>query len=141
MTKGRLKGVGTALRLKNKFGTGYRISLIIPRARDVPAVKDMILSKCPEATVEEEEYIGAAGVQKIGETKKSSKEDVSGIDENAQTARVVIAVTNIATVKTVVKILEDNQRKHAKEKTVSLISGWGMSQTSLEDVFLKMIRP
>ena len=145
MSKGRLKGVGKAVRLKNKFGAGYRISLIIPRARDVPAVKQLIVGICAEAVLDEEEYVGASAPKKVaGEIEKTAASGTtpsSPIGEaDSQTARLVYSMQNINLVKKVVRFLEEDQKSHLQNGTTSLISGWGMSQTSLEDVFLRMVK-
>jgi hypothetical protein len=146
MTKGRLKAIGSALRLKNKFGSGYKVSMIIPRAKDMDAVKGMISGCCPEAIVEEEELVGAAVLKS---PIKASNPDLlasgkgsepTSPTDGGQTGRLVFAVTNLEAVKKLVRFLENNQREHARNDTTSMISGWGMSQTSLEDVFMRMIR-
>jgi hypothetical protein len=144
MTRGRLKAIGTSLKLKNKFGDGYRVSMMVPRGSDVPSVKLMITSTVPSAVLLEEEYIGASA-NKPGDSAASAVPASPGatsvsVDTSGQTARVVFALKDIKEVKKIVRVLEEDQQLHAKDGSVSKVSGWGLSQTSLEDVFLQMIK-
>jgi ABC-type multidrug transport system ATPase subunit len=125
MANGRLKAVGKSIHLKNKFGSGYRIAMIVPRVANVPSVKAAIEKACPSATLAEEEFIGTASASKSTDTS----------DVQSQTARLVYAVANINEAKLIVRYLE--QTSHQVDAP---IASFGMSQTTLEDVFLRMVK-
>lgn len=139
--------------LKNKFGDGYRVSLVVPRSSDVPAVKAIVAETTPQALLIDEEYVGgdaakksegaaavaaaAKGAAANATSAKSSKKSVSSsaVDgvaavavDAGQTARLVYTLKDIKDVKRIVRVLEDDQKLNAKNGTTSMVSGWGMSQ-------------
>lgn len=138
MSKGQLKAIGKSIRLKNKFGTGYRISLIIPKADNVPIVKNNIESACPKIILEEEEYVGATAPtaeERIANSETELSKEVKPKDRTGQTCRLVYGATDMKDVKMLIMFLE----KTTSENN-SMIASFGLSQTTLEDVFLRMIK-
>ena len=126
------------------------MSVIVPRLSDVPSVKGVVQQTAPGAVLVDEEYVGgpaktaaapAATANKKAAAATDPKKDAAAIVVDAgQTARLVYSLKTIQEVKTIVRALEQDQQYHAKNGTTSMVSGWGMSQTSLEDVFLQMIK-
>ena len=53
MAKGRLRAINNSIALKNKFGSGYRISVVTEKAQ-ADQVKSIIQSLVPEATLEDD---------------------------------------------------------------------------------------
>eukprot|EP00158_Paraphelidium_tribonemae_P005301 Partr_v1_DN27270_c0_g1_i1_m39054 putative (ABC) transporter len=135
MTRGRLKAVGKSLHLKNKFGKGYRVTLTIPNADNVTKVKDLIKEACPPAVLVEEEQLGG---------------NDSAI---ARIARLVYELQEMKDVKTMIQFLEKSTKRKARSQeniapnaaeekgdASTLIGTFGLSQTTLEDVFLAMVK-
>ncbi|KAI3645060.1 hypothetical protein MP228_011224 [Amoeboaphelidium protococcarum] len=118
MTRGRLKAIGKSIRLKNKYGNGYRVSMIVGKGADVDSVKKMITDISAVAKLIEEEYIG-------------------GDKQNAQssTARLVYEVSSVAEAKPLIQALESQVNSENRQ-----IVSFGLQQTSLEDVFLKTVQ-
>jgi ABC-type multidrug transport system ATPase subunit len=131
MAKGRLKAIGKSIRLKNKFGTGYRISLIITNGEQVAAVKKRISEVCAEAKLDEEEYVGGSPT----DTEK---------ERALQSCRLVYVVNQMDTVKQLISYLETSSKSkqtgNAADEVAKYITSFGMSQTTLEDVFLSMVK-
>lgn len=55
MSRGRLKGVGQSLHLKNKFGSGYRVSFLCVRHNLIEKIKHEIAMMNIKAVLEEDE--------------------------------------------------------------------------------------
>jgi ABC-type multidrug transport system ATPase subunit len=104
MAKGRLRAIDNSIALKNKFGAGYRVS-VVTTTQNASKVKDMVKSIIPEAVLE---------------------------DDSAGALIYQFPHTAIKSVPTLVELLEENKD--------GLINSWGISQSTLEDVFLKLIR-
>lgn len=161
MTRGRLKAVGKSINLKSRFGDGYRVTLLIPNASRVPSVKEEIQTACPEAKLVDEEYVGGSGVSLSRENltldansldakvQKTDKAD-NAAPSAAQSARLVYGADNMLDVKNLVEFVERcaKKRKLAEMKGMTLdpndiasaIASFGISQATLEDVFLKLIK-
>ncbi|KAJ3314632.1 ATP-binding cassette sub- A member 1 [Blyttiomyces sp. JEL0837] len=102
MAHGRLRAIGNSISLKNKYGAGYRISVIT----DFPnEMKGQVNARVPNAKLEDD----SAGAL-IYQFPISSTHAIPGF----------------------VKWLEENKDGQVK--------AWGISQTTLEEVFLKIIR-
>lgn len=106
LANGQLKAVGTSLSLKNRFGSGYRISLVT-KPEDTERAIQQVKHLVPEARLQD----ASAGAT-IFNVPRSSLPSVSKF----------------------IKWME------VEEKESSFIKAWGMSQTSLEEVFLTLIR-
>lgn len=102
MSKGRLRAINNSMALKNKFGSGYRISVVTAK-EDTPAMKETISSMIPGAVLEDD----SAGA-------------------------LIYQFASSEAIPTFINFLEDN--------TSGKIKTWGISQSTLEEVFLKLIR-
>lgn len=104
MSNGRLRAINNSIALKNKYGAGYRISVVTNQS-DADQVKGIVKSMIPNATLEDD----AAGAL-IYQFPSSS----------------------INLIPSFVDWLENNKD--------GLVKSWGISQSTLEEVFLKLIR-
>ncbi|KAK3826132.1 MAG: hypothetical protein J3Q66DRAFT_309581 [Benniella sp.] len=105
MAHGRLRAIGSSIHLKNKFGAGYRISLVTDPA-NAEYVKSIIESKVPDCILK---------------------------DDSAGALLYQFPPTSMSSIPRLVQWLEGGDAQ-------PLIHGYGISQTSLEEVFLKLIR-
>eukprot|EP00835_Amoeboradix_gromovi_P000816 NODE_30_length_32972_cov_0.541052.p19 type:complete len:119 gc:universal NODE_30_length_32972_cov_0.541052:738-382(-) len=112
MADGEFKAFGTSIALKNKHGAGYRISLITLE-KNVNIVKLFVQKHLPEAMLEDD----AAG---------------------SLLYQLPTSVTN--RLGQFVKILEEADLGESSELEKGVVANWGVSQTTLEEVFLKLIR-
>ncbi|ORX44542.1 hypothetical protein BCR36DRAFT_334597 [Piromyces finnis] len=104
MANGDIKAMGNGVHLKNKFGAGYRISMIA-KEKKIDEVKNKVQEFVPGAKLEDD----SAGALIYNFTKEQLKyipEFIKYLDSNP-----------------------DN-----------IISNWGVSQTTLEEVFLLVIQ-
>ncbi|KAJ3328381.1 hypothetical protein HDU76_010049 [Blyttiomyces sp. JEL0837] len=106
MQKGQVKAIGNSIALKNKFGAGYRISLITDH---IDIMKSEIEQRVPGAKLE---------------------------DDSAGALIYQFPYSSTPYVPTFVKWLEDV----GKDTNSGLVKNWGLSQTTLEEVFLSLIR-
>ena len=104
MSKGRLRAINNSIALKNKFGEGYRISVVTDKTES-DNVKGIINKFIPNATLEDD----AAGAL-IYKFPAASLDKIPDF----------------------VDWLEKNKD--------GLVKSWGISQSTLEEVFLKLIR-
>ena len=157
MAKGRLRAIGKSIRLKNKFGDGYRISLLLPKSSDVPSVRMQIERLPAKVKLVEEEYVGREAKESLTIPKNPDATDTSvttasestkmGDAEKApdqivpsgQAARLVYGVSSVQDAKVVVQYLE-KMTANRDEADPSPVASFGMSQTTLEDVFLKTVQ-
>ncbi|KAF9207623.1 ATP-binding cassette sub- A member 1 [Haplosporangium sp. Z 27] len=110
MAHGRLRAIGNSIHLKNKFGAGYRISLVTDPS-NTEFVKSQIESKVPDCILK---------------------------DDSAGALLYQFPPTSMSSIPRLVEWLESNGS--TSTNTNPLIQGYGISQTSLEEVFLKLIR-
>lgn len=111
MSKGRLRAINNSIALKNKFGEGYRISVVTDK-NETSSVKSIIEGYLPEAKLE---------------------------DDSAGALIYKFPVTSINSIPKFVAWLESNKDKKVKgwgisQSNLLLIVG------TLEEVFLKLIR-
>jgi len=104
MALGKLRAIGAPIRLKSKYGAGYRVSLVC-REPDVPAVKADVLARLPALQLE---------------------------DDSAGALIFQVPAAAIGELPDLVKYLDGGGN--------GLVREWGISQTTLEDVFLRIIR-
>lgn len=102
MSKGTFKALGNSIRLKNKFGSGYRISIVTDQ---IAFVKKKIAELVPSAVLE---------------------------DDSAGALIYQFPMASINNIPGFVKWVEDSKG--------DMIKNWGISQSTLEEVFLKLIR-
>ena len=104
MSKGRLRAINNSIALKNKYGEGYRVSVVTDKSQ-VEAVKASIKGILPNAILE---------------------------DDAAGALIYKFPVTSLSNIPKFVEWLEGNKD--------GLVKSWGISQSTLEEVFLKLIR-
>jgi hypothetical protein len=104
MSKGRLRAINNSIALKNKFGEGYRISVVTDQTES-QVVKDTIQKMIPGAKLE---------------------------DDSAGALIYQFPPSSISAIPRFVEWLENNKD--------GLVKSWGISQSTLEEVFLKLIR-
>ncbi|KAJ3339044.1 ATP-binding cassette sub- A member 1 [Entophlyctis luteolus] len=105
MAHGQLCAIGNSITLKNKFGAGYRISVI---TSDTEAMKAKVASSVPNANLE---------------------------DDSAGSLIYQFPISSTPAIPEFVKWLEENAGS-----ADSIVKSWGISQTTLEEVFLRLIR-
>ena len=104
MSKGRLRAINNSIALKNKYGDGYRISIVTDQTES-QKIKDLIAKMLPEAKLE---------------------------DDSAGALIYQFPPSSIGSIPKLVEWLEQNKD--------GLVKSWGISQSTLEEVFLKLIR-
>ncbi|KAI1315707.1 ATP-binding cassette sub- A member 1 [Mortierella claussenii] len=161
MAHGRLRAIGNSVHLKNKFGAGYRISLVTDPA-NTERVKAIIESKVPNCILKDDS--AGALLYQFPPTSMSSipklVQWLEGVDSGAQGTplnqsahgsnansgrNTPLPVTNNSSINLAssTPLGESTTTRAALEHTANdrgLIHGYGISQTSLEEVFLKLIR-
>jgi len=103
MSKGIIKAIGNSIHLKNKFGNGYRISVLV-------------------------------NGDHINQFKAIASEMVPGIHLEDDSAGALIYDFNDQQAEYVPRFV-----KYLDENPDSYVNTWGMSQTTLEEVFLYVI--
>jgi len=104
MVSGKLKCIGSALHLKSKFGTGYKIRIVTPIEKRIET-KQFVAGLLPSAKLEDE-AAGSLTYTLPNEAQKLIPAFFAEIEHHEGT----------------------------------LINDWGISQTTLEDVFLHLTR-
>ena len=105
MSEGRIRAVGTSIHLKSKYGTGYRINLILNSIKWLEVTKRAVARMVPLAVLE---------------------------DESAGSLIYQFPPKALESIPKFVEYLERNPDGH--------IEAWGVSHSTLEEVFLKVIR-
>jgi ABC-type multidrug transport system ATPase subunit len=108
MVDGKFKCIGTSLYLKNNFGDGYRISIITSNPQ---AVFDFIKRVIPS---------------------------VSLVDQSAGSLVLSISHDNLNEIVRLFEILEAPVENTEGSEIAELITDWGLSQTTLEEVFCRV---
>ncbi|KAG0211088.1 ATP-binding cassette sub- A member 1 [Mortierella sp. GBA30] len=163
MAHGRLRAIGNSVHLKNKFGAGYRISLVTDPV-NTELVKSLIEAKVPGCILKDDS--AGALLYQFPPTSMGSiprlVQWLEGVDGGAGSARGSSNSTpsNRSTqhsnansgCNTPVSTNMDRGNDLAAAAAVAvpdysnvgsantLVHGYGISQTSLEEVFLKLIR-
>jgi len=107
---GRFKCIGNSLFLKNNFGEGYRLTLIVD-PENSGTVKKLMGLKIPSAKI---------------------------VDESGGSLMFSIPSTQIKELQSFFKVIEDKDKDEASAKLKDLIHDWGLSNTTLEEVFMKV---
>lgn len=173
MAHGRLRAIGSSIHLKNKFGAGYRISLVTDPA-NAEHVKSIIESKVPDCILKDDSagallyqfpptsmssiprlvqwLEGVDGGSKSTRNTTPQNRSAQGSNANSgqNTPLQITSSTNDLppTAGGVAKGLAAksahldaaNANLDNVGDAQALIHGYGISQTSLEEVFLKLIR-
>ena len=124
MSKGCLQCLGSNLHLKNKFGEGYSLRLNF-NVEDLEKVKDFIEKTIPQAKLTEE-FPGKKKNNIFSITFSSTNKKHKG--------NYVYQIPNQNF--QVSKLFSDLIRNNTKYG----ITDFGLSQTSLDDVFLNIVR-
>ncbi|KAI7820422.1 hypothetical protein BC939DRAFT_234263 [Gamsiella multidivaricata] len=159
MAHGRLRAIGNSVHLKNKFGAGYRISLVTDPS-NTELVKSLIESKVPGCILKDDSAgallyqfpptsMGSipklvqwlegvdGGAKSARDTPTNRSTQGSNVNSGRNTPLPLSSSTNdLATGVNAATQPDFNNIGSAQ----ALIHGYGISQTSLEEVFLKLIR-
>ncbi|KAI8820139.1 uncharacterized protein EV422DRAFT_531784 [Fimicolochytrium jonesii] len=137
MAHGRLRAIGSSITLKSQHGTGYRVSIIVDPEHSAYA-KGVIANMAPTAVLEDDSAgallyqfpSGPAGAGRGGPRSEGQEElqrfiaFLEGSDENVDPAAAAA-----------------QQGENGKEQSGPWwVKAWGISQTTLEEVFLRLIR-
>ncbi|RHZ80225.1 hypothetical protein Glove_138g24 [Diversispora epigaea] len=112
MAHGRLRAIGNSIHLKNKFGAGYRISLVT-HPNDAARLKNLIETKVPEVLLD---------------------------DDSAGALIYELPISGLASLPPLIQWLEENKEMSQVDPEKKLLKAWGVSQKSLEEAFLRLIR-
>lgn len=120
LNHGQVKCTGTPLQLKNMLGKGYRISMVTSK-QDVNVVKSLMKEVAPSC-----EFMETSG-------------DSGGMVFNLPTDKVkelgaIFSIIDSQKDKGSVKLAENSSK--ALSQLIKLVSDVGVSQTSLEEVFM-----
>ncbi|KAK5828319.1 hypothetical protein F5H01DRAFT_373825 [Linnemannia elongata] len=158
MAHGRLRAIGNSIHLKNKFGAGYRISLMTDPA-NTEYVKSQIESRVPGCILKDDSagallyQFPPSSMSSIpglvqwletvdGGTSSTVRPAGSAQGSNANSGRntplpLSSSENQISSAPGLTPVsVHLGQNEHAEP----LVHGYGISQTSLEEVFLKLIR-
>ncbi|KAG0379863.1 ATP-binding cassette sub- A member 1 [Mortierella sp. AD032] len=117
MVSGHLKAIGNTTRLKNKFGNGYRVELALGHATEqfpnIPAQKDL--------------------EQEMTEATRAIMPESTLLDKSGGVMVFGIPMQAIERMADLTAMLENAQ-------ALGRVKQWGIAQTSLEEVFLSLIR-
>lgn len=117
MVSGHLKAIGNTTRLKNKFGNGYRVELALGHPTeqfpDIPAQKDL--------------------EQEMTEATRAIMPESVLLDKSGGVMVFGIPMQAIERMADLTAMLENAQG-------LGRVKQWGIAQTSLEEVFLSLIR-
>ncbi|KAF9147759.1 ATP-binding cassette sub- A member 1 [Linnemannia schmuckeri] len=117
MVSGHLKAIGNTTRLKNKFGNGYRVELALGHPTEqfpnIPAQKEL--------------------EQEMTEATRAIMPESVLLDKSGGVMVFGIPMQAIERMADLTAMLENAQR-------LGRVKQWGIAQTSLEEVFLSLIR-
>ncbi|PVZ98997.1 hypothetical protein BB558_004991 [Smittium angustum] len=137
MAHGKIRALGSSIRLKNRFGVGYRFSMIAGNLTTPEYVKATIAQLFPQAELEDDSA-GALIYHFDQEHSETIPEFISWLEQNQDetTSEDTPTISRGGSDSGIVAHAGEN----SGNKGQSLISTWGMSQTSLEEVFLRLVR-
>eukprot|EP00743_Colponemidia_sp_Colp-15_P008092 GILK01008768.1.p1 GENE.GILK01008768.1~~GILK01008768.1.p1 ORF type:complete len:953 (+),score=144.68 GILK01008768.1:132-2990(+) len=150
MVDGRINCIGTALHLKNKFGEGYRVTLVSD-ADNFEEITSLVQTLLPSSSLLDHSAgsfvfsVPQTAIKEIVPFFKALEEDLSSMAVNK--GKGTIAIKDYAFEES--KEEEETRHKDARLLQVaafddpyarlkSLVADWGLSHTTLEDVFLKV---
>ncbi|PVU88443.1 hypothetical protein BB561_005858 [Smittium simulii] len=153
MAHGKVVALGSSIRLKSRFGFGYKFSMIAKDKKSTVIVKDTIARKFPQGMLQDDS--AGALIYHFSDQNtdvicdfvdwlEANQMDTSSDNDLKQSIPMPEPYLNQSGYdsQTHIKMPEPNYYDSEKDYATStrLISTWGMSQTSLEEVFLKLIR-
>ncbi|KAF9407456.1 ATP-binding cassette sub- A member 1 [Podila epigama] len=152
MAHGRLRAIGNSIHLKNKFGAGYRISIMTDPST-TEQVKSIVETKVPGAILKDDSA-GALLYQFPSSSMASIPQLVQWLEgtDAAELASVPSSETHsnansgrstpLPSSQSLATNVNANDNIRAANTKMTKVNSlqWGISQTSLEDVFLKLIR-
>eukprot|EP01016_Furgasonia_blochmanni_P001456 TRINITY_DN10565_c0_g1_i1.p1 TRINITY_DN10565_c0_g1~~TRINITY_DN10565_c0_g1_i1.p1 ORF type:complete len:454 (+),score=146.91 TRINITY_DN10565_c0_g1_i1:59-1363(+) len=112
MVDGRMKCIGTPLYLKNTHGSGYRLSLVT-ETKDIEEVKALILMCIPPAKL---------------------------LDQRAGSLIVGVPTTCLTELNEFFELMEGKPKDQEWTRLKELVKDWGLSNTTLEEVFMEVTR-
>jgi ABC-type multidrug transport system ATPase subunit len=117
MADGQVRCLGSPLHLKNRYGSGYRIHLT-----------------CEQVAADEdgEESGGEDGSAEVRQFFSKNAPSMSLVSDNAGNLTFAAAADDLDTFVHICELLEDEKTRpeHVRD--------WGVSQTTLEDVFIRV---
>ncbi|KAI1302826.1 ATP-binding cassette sub- A member 1 [Mortierella claussenii] len=129
MVSGHLKAIGNTTRLKNKFGNGYRVELAlgnyIPTGQGAPTVTSSHVDRQLPSQKELE--------QEMAEATRAIMPESVLLDQSGGVMVFGIPIQAIHRMADLTAMLEKSQAQ-------GKIKQWGIAQTSLEEVFLSLVR-
>ncbi|KAF8937008.1 ATP-binding cassette sub- A member 1 [Dissophora ornata] len=132
MVSGHLKAIGNTTRLKNKFGNGYRVEIAL--GNFIPAVQDSA-SQVPhsQSTVNGNVLSQKELEQEMTTATREIVPESVLMDQSGGVMVFGIPMQSINRMADLTAMLE---RSQAQGK----IKNWGIAQTTLEEVFLSLVR-
>ncbi|KAG0329086.1 ATP-binding cassette sub- A member 1 [Dissophora globulifera] len=128
MVSGHLKAIGNTTRLKNKFGNGYRVEIALGQQHTLQSNQVASVTEINAIAPSQKKI-----QQEIAEAVKSIIRDSVLLDESGGVMVFGIPMQAIEHMAGLTAMLEKSQAK-------GTIKNWGIAQTSLEEVFLSLIR-
>ena len=111
MANGRLRCIGSQLHLKNKFGSGYRLTMTLKKNVDATSVENTIDSF----------------------VKSEISSNATRLDEEHAHGTIVYSIKEgTVNISDTFKVMEQKRKEFINE--------WALQQTSLESVFLRIAK-
>ncbi|KAG0213139.1 ATP-binding cassette sub- A member 1 [Mortierella sp. GBA30] len=130
MVSGHLKAIGNTTRLKNKFGNGYRVEIAL--GNFIPTVQD--------TTTQNRQQQGNANLpsqkqleQEMMDATRAVMPESTLLDHSGGVMVFGIPMQGLERMADLTAMLEKSQAQ-------GKIKNWGIAQTSLEEVFLSLVR-
>ncbi|KAG0044751.1 ATP-binding cassette sub- A member 1 [Gryganskiella cystojenkinii] len=127
MVSGHLKAIGNTTRLKNKFGNGYRIELAL--GNYIPTTQDAAQVVNHDSSVPSQKQLE----QELSEATKAIVPESVLLDQSGGVMVFGIPLQALERMADLTAMLERAQAQ-------GRIKQWGIAQTSLEEVFLSLVR-
>lgn len=126
MAKGVLRVVGSPLHLKRKYGSGFKLTLSFTKDNDRKALEEKL---------GEDKLMSREAATKYVEEKILPSENWSKINQSGVYGNAMYEFNDVGE-GTISRVLEEME----KMKDVLGVEDWGISQTSLEEVFLNIVK-
>jgi len=143
MKAGRIAAIGTSLRLKNKFGSGYTVSVVVNEESKLPAVEKFVFSTFEEIT-ESTPSSAVNGLKEKPEEEKTKeksksekKKDEGSTASPSDKVELKSSAHNVATFKVPVTLgdyLPSFFEKLEEKRKKLGVQDFQLSMTTLEEV-------